>query len=81
MKNGVDDSQEKFEVEGILREREWNGKSQYLVWWAESFKPSWEPAHVIERDCPSMVKEFLKVRKVHVGGAHDVSKYRKKALD
>ena len=50
-----------YTVEGILSERIFDNKEQFLVRWGGNYKPSWEPAHVIKSDCPALVEEFLKV--------------------
>ena len=53
---------EKYVVEGILRSRELtSGEEEFLIRWAENYKPSWQSARIIEEDCPQLVAEFRKV--------------------
>lgn len=49
---------QKYEVEGILNK---DGEHQYLVRWAEDYKPSWQPAITLEKDCPLVVAAFRDV--------------------
>ena len=41
-----------------MNERNRDGKHEYLVRWAGEYKPPWQPADVLEKDCPSLVTKF-----------------------
>ena len=50
---------QKYEVEAIINERSTDGKQEYLVRWAGNYKPSWQPANILEKTVLTWCKSFV----------------------
>ena len=54
------DGAEQYEVESLLRKRNYRNQIQYLVKWKgyPDYESTWEPRWRLSEDCPLLVKKF-----------------------
>lgn len=57
-----------FDVEKILKKREKNNKTEYLLKWRGNFKNSWEPEENLS--CPDLLHDFWIQQALKVIGKH-----------
>ena len=52
--------QVRYAVDKILSFRDSGGREEFFIQWSGSYRASWEPAEIIRKDCPTLVKEYLR---------------------
>ena len=53
--------QVRYAVDKILSFRDSGGREEFFIQWSGNYRPSWEPAEIIRKDCPALVKEYFVV--------------------